>query len=104
MPTTPRQVRLVETVRDLVWQFYRALKNVKRKPPPGLTAAFHKRFDRIFSLNTGYEELDKLLARLFRRKDELLKVLERPGTPLHPMRRRTTCAASSPSARSPAAR
>ncbi|KRD56754.1 transposase [Ensifer sp. Root278] len=83
MPTTPRQVRLVETVRDLVWQFYRALKNVKRKPPPGLTAAFHRRFDRIFSLSTGYDELDKLLARLFRRKDELLKVLERPGTPLH---------------------
>lgn len=30
-----------------------------------------------------YDDLDKLLARLCRRKDELLKVLERPGTPLH---------------------
>lgn len=48
------------------------LKSVKRKPPPGL-GAFHRRFDRIFSLSTGYEDLDKLLARLLRRKDELLR-------------------------------
>nr|WP_240545240.1 transposase [Sinorhizobium fredii] len=83
MPATPRQVRQVEAVRDLVWRFYRALKSVKRKPPPGLAAAFRKRFARIFSLRTGYEDLDKLLARLSRRKDELLKVLERPDIPLH---------------------
>ncbi|WP_313904267.1 hypothetical protein [Rhizobium leguminosarum] len=41
------------------------------------------RFDRIFSLRTGYGDLDKLLFRLGRRKDELLRVLERPETPLH---------------------
>ncbi|WP_244494634.1 MULTISPECIES: transposase [unclassified Ensifer] len=83
MPATPRQARKVETVRDLVWRFYRTLKSVRRKAPPGLAAAFHKRFARIFSLRTGYQELDKLLARLCRRKDELLKVLDRPGIPLH---------------------
>ncbi|AHK47330.1 conserved hypothetical 36.1 kDa protein (plasmid) [Ensifer adhaerens OV14] len=83
MPATPRQARQVETVRDLVWRFYRTLKSVRRKAPPGLAAAFHKRFARIFSLRTGYQELDKLLARLCRRKDELLKVLDRPGIPLH---------------------
>ncbi|MCS0457931.1 transposase (plasmid) [Rhizobium sp. T136] len=70
-------------VRDLVWRFYRTLKSVRRKPSRGLAAAFHKRFARIFSLRTGYHDLDKLLARLSRRKDELLKVLERPGIPLH---------------------
>lgn len=75
MPATPRQARKVETVRDLVWKFYRTLKSIKRKPSPGLAAAFHKRFARIFSLRTGYGDLDKLLARLCRRKDELLKVL-----------------------------
>ncbi|CAN7699521.1 transposase [Ensifer adhaerens] len=60
-----------------------SLKSVRRKAPPGLAAAFHKRFARIFSPRTGYQELDKLLARLCRRKDELLKVLDRPGIPLH---------------------
>ncbi len=83
MPATPRQARKVETVRDLVWRFYRTLKSVRQKPSSGLAAAFHKRFARIFSLRTGYHDLDKLLARLIRRKDELLKVLERPDTPLH---------------------
>lgn len=83
MPATPRQARKVETVRDLVWRFYRTLKSVRQKPSPGLAAAFHNRFARIVSLRTGYQELDKLMARLSRRRDELLKVLDRPGTPLH---------------------
>ncbi|MFL5014468.1 transposase [Rhizobium sp.] len=34
-------------------------------------------------MRTGYEALDKLLERLYRRKNELLKVLEHPGIPLH---------------------
>ena len=34
-------------------------------------------------MRTGYQELDRLLTRLQRRKHELLKVLERPETPLH---------------------
>ncbi|MFK3968540.1 transposase [Ensifer adhaerens] len=59
------------------------MKSVKRNAPPGLAAAFHKRFDRIFSLRTGYDDFDKLLTRLSRRKDELLKVLERSDISLH---------------------
>ncbi|PWL17662.1 hypothetical protein DKP76_12320 [Falsochrobactrum shanghaiense] len=83
MPATPRQARWVETMRDLIWRFYKALKAFPQKPSPGSIAAFHKRFDRIFAIRTGYNELDRLLARLYRRKHELLKVLERPETPLH---------------------
>lgn len=104
MPATPRQVRQVEAVRDLVWRFYRTLKSIKRKPPPGLAAAFHKSFARIFSLRSGYEDLDKLLARLSRRKDELLKVLGRPGILLHTNASENDCAASSSNERFPAAR
>jgi hypothetical protein len=55
----------------------------KEKPSPGAAQAFRARFDRIFTLRTGFELLDQLLARLHRRKDELLKVLERPDIPLH---------------------
>ena len=36
-----------------------------------------------FSPRSGYVDLDKLLARLRRRKAELLRVLERPEIPLH---------------------
>lgn len=44
---------------------------------------FRRRFDRIFTLHTGYDALDALLLCLHRRKDELLKVLEYPHIPLH---------------------
>src|SRR3954451_3418752 len=36
-----------------------------------------------YGQHTGYKELDELLARLARRKSELLQVLERPEIPLH---------------------
>ncbi|MBB3913723.1 hypothetical protein GGQ65_000992 [Rhizobium fabae] len=83
MPATPGQVRHVETLRDLIWRFYKALKAYQRRPDPRAARGIQARFDRIFSIRTGYGDLDKLLFRLSRRKEELLRVLERPETPLH---------------------
>ncbi|WP_247997884.1 IS66 family transposase [Brucella tritici] len=83
MPATPQHVRWVENIRHLIWSFYKALKGFKQKPTLGMIAAFSKRFERIFSIRTGYADLDKLLARLLRRKHELLKILERPEIQLH---------------------
>jgi hypothetical protein len=83
MPVTPEQARRVGMMRDLIWRFYKALKVFRQKPSPGSISAFGRRFDHIFTMRTGYQELDRLLARLYRRKHELLKVLERPETPLH---------------------
>jgi hypothetical protein len=39
--------------------------------------------DRIFTRQTGFVTLDRLLKRLHANKAELLKVLERPEIPLH---------------------
>ncbi|WP_412475041.1 IS66 family transposase (plasmid) [Rhizobium sp. WW22] len=83
MPAKAKEVRSVALVRDLVWRFYKALKAWKQKPSPQAIPAFRRRFDRIFTMRTGYNALDTLLVRLHRRKDELLKVLERPEIPLH---------------------
>jgi hypothetical protein len=83
MPATPKQARAVEMVRELIWCFYQSLKAWKERPSPQTAQAFRKRFDRIFTLRTGFVELDQLLVRLYRRKPELLKVLERPEIPLH---------------------
>ncbi len=41
------------------------------------------RFDAIFSTETGFVTLDRLLARLRAQKDDLLAVLRRPEIPLH---------------------
>ncbi len=49
-----------------------------------LTAdSYRRRFDAIFSTETGFASLDRLLTRLRAHKDELLMVLKRPDIPLH---------------------
>lgn len=83
MPATPKQVQQVELLRDLIWRFYKALKAYRQKPELRLARGLETRFDRIFAIRTGYDDLDKLLLRLSRRKAELLRVLERPEIPLH---------------------
>ena len=42
-----------------------------------------QRFDRIFTTETGFVTLDRLLRRLHAQKHDLLAVLERPDIPLH---------------------
>ncbi len=84
LPATPEQRRAVEVTRALIWWFYADLKAWKRDPCPRRAAALRARFDRIFKRRTDYVTLDRLLARLHRRKHELLCVLQHPEIPLHP--------------------
>ena len=83
VPATPGQRRAVEVTRTLIWWLYADLKAWAGDPCPRRAAALRARFDRIFRRRTGYTTLDRLLARLHRRKAELLRVLERPEIPLH---------------------
>jgi hypothetical protein len=83
MPALPKQVQAVELVRETIWCFYRGLNLWKQSLAPGDEALFRRQFNRIFGQRTGYKDLDELLARLARRKAELLRVLERPEIPLH---------------------
>jgi hypothetical protein len=83
VPTTAEQRRAIELTRALIWWFYADLKAWKRDPCPRRAAALRARFERIFTRRTGCVVLDRLLARLHRRKAELLRVLERPEIPLH---------------------
>jgi hypothetical protein len=83
VPANDQQRRAVELTRTLVWWLYADLKAWQRDPCPRRAAALRARFDRIFTRHTGYVVLDRLLARLHRRKAELLRVLQRPEIPLH---------------------
>ena len=83
MPKTPEQTRKLETVRDQIWALYRDLKLWKQEPSAKEAPFLAQRFDDIFGQRTHYKELGQLLARLHRRKHELLRVLERPEIPLH---------------------
>ncbi len=70
-------------VRSLIWWFYSDLKAYAKAPDPRRKAALKARFDRLFKRRTGFETLDRLLARLHANRPELLRVLDRPEIPLH---------------------
>jgi hypothetical protein len=65
----------------LLWT--RDLKAYRLAPSEKRKASLMARFDRIFTRQTGFVTLDRLLKRLHANKAELLKVLERPEIPLH---------------------
>jgi hypothetical protein len=83
LPVTETQRRAVDLVRQLIWWLYRDLKAWQGQPERRRAAALRTRFDRIFRRRTGYVTLDRLLARLYERKTEFLRVLARPEIPLH---------------------
>jgi Transposase IS66 family len=72
-----------ERIRARIWRLYKALKDYRQAPAPRRAAGLKRRFDAIFSTETGFATLDRLLTRLRAQKDDLLAVLKRPEIPLH---------------------
>ena len=84
IPANDIQRNAVVVARRMIWWFYRALKDYRLAPTPEKAERLRAQFDRIFNrMRTGYATLDKLLRRLFRLKDDLLRVLDHPDIPLH---------------------
>ena len=86
IPFTEQQRLAVESVQDLLWDFYQDLKAYKTLTSAGqqqLQASLEARFDLIFTTPTAFETLNQVLGRLYQRKAELLRVLDRPDLPLH---------------------
>ena len=84
VPANDKQRNAVEVAKRMIWWFYASLKEYKQAPSPEQAEILRARFDRIFKRRgTGYVMLDRLLKRLFRRKDALLRVLDRPEIPLN---------------------
>jgi hypothetical protein len=84
VPANDKQRNAIEIAKRMIWWFYRALKDYKLAPSPERAHVLRARFDRIFNrARTGYATLDSLLRRLYRNKNELLRVLERPEIPLN---------------------
>ncbi len=79
-----RQRNAVEVAKRTIWWFDRALEDDKLAPSRERAEVLRARFERIFDrARTGYATLDRLLTRLLRNNDQLLRVLDRPEIPLH---------------------
>ncbi len=73
-----------EQIREEIWDLYKELKAYKLAPSETLRTALDKRFDDLFlRKKTISPTLNKHLANTYKKKAELLRVLERPETPLH---------------------
>src|SRR6202162_34763 len=84
VPANDKQRNAIEVAKQMIWWFYGSLKEYKLAPSPQQAEVLRARFDRIFKRGgTGYVMLDRLLRRLFRNKDALLRVLDRPEIPLN---------------------
>jgi hypothetical protein len=74
---------ILQTFIEEFWDYYRLLKDYKRKPSPDKAKKLGQQFDALFSKKTGYEKLDKQIATTKAKKDALLLVLKYPSIPLH---------------------
>ncbi len=84
VPSSDKQRNAIENAKRMIWWFYGALKDYKLVPSKEQAEILRARFDRIFKrASTGFATLDRLLRRLHRNKDGLLRVLERPEIPLN---------------------
>ncbi|MEQ9245345.1 MAG: transposase [Nitratireductor sp.] len=72
-----------ERIRRRLWRLYADLRAWQRNPRPERARALADRFDALFTSRTGFVTLDRLLARLHADRDDLLRVLDHPGIPLH---------------------
>ena len=74
----------IEQVRGEIWDLYRGLQEYKRVPTESLKSILEQNFDNLFlNKKTISPTLNERLAKTYAKKAELLKVLERPETPLH---------------------
>lgn len=78
-----RQRREKERIRTRLWWLYADLKAYRENPTRKRRSQLSRRFDALFTTRTGFASLDRLLARLYANKAELLVVLDRPEVPLN---------------------
>jgi hypothetical protein len=81
--TTDQARADLECVRDQIWTIYQELKDFKESPGPQAAKAIEDSFDKIFQQRTSSSTLNHQLKKTYQKKQELLRALQRPETPLH---------------------
>ena len=82
-PAIKYHQELLDSFLDRYWAFYRCLLAYKAAPTADFRAELEKKFDELFSTQTGYYALDTRIDTTRANKESLLKALEHPEIPLH---------------------
>lgn len=81
--TTDETRAELECIIDQIWAIYQSLKTYKKSPSKDASESIEKAFDVIFQQKTSSPTLNHQLEKTYSKKQKLLKVLQRPETPLH---------------------
>ena len=81
--TTDEAQADLERVINQIWAIYQDLKMYKENPDECFRGSIEKKFEEIFQQTTSSATLNHQLEKTHKKKQELLRVLERPKTPLH---------------------
>lgn len=75
--------RLLDDFKTNFWNFYDKLQRYRASPALAQAAVLSQEFETLFSTVTGYQALDRRIAKTKAKKDKLLMVLRHPEIPLH---------------------
>jgi hypothetical protein len=81
--TTDEARAELERVINQIWTIYQALKKYKESPSEDTSENIERQFNDIFQQKTSSPTLNRQLEKTYEKKQELLRVLQRPETPLH---------------------
>jgi hypothetical protein len=82
-PIVPLHQELLKSTLDAFWVYYHQLREFQKAPSKARAQQLRKRFDELFSTQTGYNELDQRMAKTHSKAESLLQVLDHPQVPLH---------------------
>lgn len=80
---TDEQRAAIALAREQIWTLYQKLKDYKLSPSTELRFEIETDFEVIFNQKTCFISLNLALGRIAKNKEELLRVLDHPETPLH---------------------
>lgn len=83
IPSNEATRQALEEVRGEIWHLYQGLQEYQLMPAENLKIKLEQQFDTLFKKQTVSPTLNHLLSKTYSKKEELLRVLERPTTPLH---------------------
>ena len=83
IPVVDYHRQLTDDFLKQFWDFYHQLQDYRSQPSEQQAAVLDQAFDTLFSTVSGYNELDKRIAKTKAKKDRLLQVLKYPEIPLH---------------------
>ena len=75
--------QLLDDFKTKFWCFYDKLQRYRASPALEQATVLSREFDTLFSTVTGYDALDRRIAKTKAKKDKLLMVLLHPEIPLH---------------------